>query len=226
MIRKLLFVCVFFLFATDARAQTVTDERAWFTLTMQEPGNAGSPWRWTVETYFRSRNGVDEMDSMGLRPTLTYAVTPHWSVGGGYAYVPLFSTTGGTLLENRGFGQISWSKTVAGGTLALRSRIEARFVESNSGAAGRFRQQVRITHAFRKGSRLSWSAYDEILVHTNSTTRAARGLDSNRLYGGVQIAMPLSLRVDMGYLNQFIAGQNGAPDRMNHILSSGLTASF
>jgi hypothetical protein len=226
MIRKLLFVCVLFFVATDARAQTVTDERVWFTLTMQEPGNTGSPWRWTIETYFRSRNGVDEMDSMGIRPTLIYAVTPHFSVGGGYAYVPMFALTGRTFMENRVYGQVGWSTAVAGGTFALRTRMEIRFVESNSGPGGRFRQQARYTRAFRKGSRLSWSAYDELFVHTNNTTRAARGVDSNRMYGGVQIAMPLALRVELGYINQFSPGHRGLPDRMYHILSSGLTASF
>lgn len=226
MIRTLLFVSVLLLFTTDARAQTVTDERVWFTLTMQEPGNAGSPWRWTIETYFRSRNGVDEIDSMALRPTLIYAVRPHFSVGGGYAYVPFFATTGLTFMEHRVYGQIGWTTAIAGGTLALRTRIETRFVEANSGPQGRFRQQVRFTHRFRKGSRFSWSAYDELFVHTNSTTRAARGVDSNRMYGGVQIAMPLSLSVDLGYLNQFSPGHRGQSDRMYHILSTGLTASF
>jgi hypothetical protein len=226
MIRKLLFVCTVLLCAADASAQTVTDERVWFTMTFQEPGNAGSPWRWTFETYFRGRDGVDELDSMGLRPTLIYAVTPHSAVGGGYAFVPLFPVSGGTLIENRVYGQFGWSIAAAGGTLALRTRMEVRFVESNSGPAGRFRQQVRFTHAFRKGSRLSWSAYDEIFVHTNSTTRAARGIDSNRIFGGVAMALPHELKVDLGYINQFSPGHRGAPDRMYHILSSALTKSF
>jgi hypothetical protein len=226
MIRKLLFVCTFLLWATDARAQTVTDERAWFTLILQEPGNAGSPWRWSFETYFRSRDGVDDLDSMGLRPTLIYAVTSHSSVGGGYVLAPSFPLTGGTLIENRVYAHYGWSAATAGGTLALRTRVEVRFLESNNGTAGRLRQQVRFTHPFRKGSRVSWSAYDEVLVATNNTLRTARGLDSNRLYGGLAIAMPHSLRVDLGYLNQFIPGHRGALDRMNHILSSTLTVSF
>jgi len=227
MIRKSLFVCtLLFLFATDARAQTLTDERVWFTLTLQEPGNPGSRWRWNFETYFRSREGVDELDSMGLRPTLIYAVTPHSSVGGGYTLVPSFPVTGGTLIEHRVYGQYGWSAAAAGGTLALRTRMEARFLENNSGTAGRLRQQVRFTHAFRKGSRVSWSAYDEVLIAMNDTARTPRGLDSNRLYGGVAIAMPHALRIDLGYLNQFLPGHRSALDRMNHILSSTLTVSF
>jgi len=226
MIRKLLFVCTFLLWATDARAQTMTDERVWFTLTLQEPGNAGSPWRWNFETYFRSREGVDELDSMGLRPTLIYAVTPHFSVSAGYAFVPLFPVTGPTLIENRPNGQVGWTTAAAGGTLSLRTRMEVRFVESNSGPAGRFRQQVRFTRVFRKGSRMSWSAYDELLVHTNGTMRAARGVDSNRAYGGVAIAMPHATRVELGYINQFSPGHRGSPDRMYHILSSALAVSF
>jgi len=204
----------------------MTDERVWFTVTLQEPGNAGSPWRWNFETYFRSREGVDELDSMGLRPTLIYAVTPHVSVGGGYAFVPLFPVTGPNLIENRPYGQFGWTTAVAGGTLSTRTRMEVRFVESNSGPAGRFRQQVRFTHVFRKGSRMSWSAYDELFVHTNSTTRAARGVDSNRAYGGLAVALPHGLRIESGYLNQFSPGHRGLPDRMYHILSSTLTVSF
>jgi len=226
MIRKLSCVCFFLLWATDAGAQTLTDERVWFTLTLQEPGNAGSPWRWNFETYFRSREGVDELDSMGLRPTLIYAITPHWSVGGGYAFVPLFPVIGPSLIEHRPYGQVGWTTAVAGGTFSFRTRMEVRFVESNSGPAGRFRQQVRFTHPFRKGSRLSWGGYDEILVHTNSTTRAARGVDSNRFFGGVAVAMPHALRIESGYLNQFSPGHRGLPDRRYHILSSTLTVSF
>jgi hypothetical protein len=226
MIRKVLFVCSLLLLATDARAQTVTDERVWFTLTLQEPGNAGSPWRWTFETYFRGRNGIDELDSMGVRPTLIYAVTPHSSVGGGYALVPSFPVTGGTLIENRVYGQYAWSTAAAGGTLAFRTRMEARFLENNNGTAGRFRQQVRFTHPFRKGSRSSWSVYDEVFVHTADTTRTPRGVDSNRFYGGVAIAMPHALRVELGYINQFSPGHRGAPDRLYHILSSALAVSF
>ena len=227
MIRKLLFVCTLLcLFATDARAQTVTDERVWFTLTLQEPGNAGSPWRWTFESYFRSREGVDELDSMGFRPTVIYALNPHWSVGGGYAFVPQFPVTGGTLIDNRLYGQVGWTAAVGGGTLSLRTRMEVRFVESNSGAAGRFRQQARFTHPFRKGSRFSWGGYDELFVYTNGTTLAARGVDSNRIYAGLAMAMPHSTRLEAGYLNQFSPGHRGARDRMYHILSSTLTVSF
>jgi hypothetical protein len=163
---------------------------------------------------------------MGLRPTLIYAVTPHFSVGGGYAFVPLYAVTGGTFIENRFYGQVGWTTAAAGGTLAFRTRMETRFVESNSGPAGRFRQQVRYTHVFRKGSRMSWSAYDELFVHTNTTTRAARGVDSNRIYGGVAIAMPHALRAELGYLHQFSPGHRGSPDRRYHILSSALTVSF
>jgi hypothetical protein len=226
MIRKLMFVCTFLLLATNASAQTVTDERVWFTLILQEPGNAGSPWRWSFETYFRSRDGVDQLDSMGLRPTLIYAVTPHSSVGGGYTWVPSFPVLGGTLIEHRVYGYYGWNTSAAGGTLTLRTRMEVRFLEGNNGTAGRLRQQVRFTHPFQKGSRVSWSAYDEVLIGTNNTLRTPRGLDSNRVYGGVAIAIPHSLRVDLGYLNQFIPGHRGALDRMNHILSSTLTVSF
>jgi len=53
-----------------AAQDTITDERVWFTLNLQERGSPDSPWRWTFETILRSRDGVDDLDTMSLRPTV------------------------------------------------------------------------------------------------------------------------------------------------------------
>ena len=214
------------LWATNARAQTVTDDRVWFTTILQEPGNAGSPWRWSLEVINRSREGVSELDTFGLRFAPMFALNSHSSVGGGYAFVPNFPVTGGTTLEQRVFGQYIWTGAAGGGTLTLRSRVESRFIENNSGPLGRFRQQVRFSHVVRQGSRLSWLAYDEFHVHLNNTSRSARGVDQNRAFGGVSVAADTQVRIEAGYLNQFSPGHRGAPDKMNHILSGVLAISF
>jgi hypothetical protein len=226
MIRRVLLCGVVVFWSVEARAQTVTDERVWFGVTVQEAASSETPWRWTVETVGRSRDGVSDLDTFLVRPSLMYALTAHASLGGGYAFAPNFPATGGTIVEQRIFGQFIWTGTAAGGTLSMRTRMESRFIEGNSGPLGRLRQQVRFIHVVKQGSRVSVVAYDEFAVHVNSTTRSPRGVDQNRAFGGVSLAATRSLRVEGGYLNQFLPGHRGAPDRMNHILSSTVVVSF
>ena len=90
MIRILVLSCVSLAPVSTAYAQTVTDERAWFVLSLQEPGSPDSPWRWSVETVFRSREGVSALDTFLLRPVVTYALNAHSSVGAGYGFAPSF----------------------------------------------------------------------------------------------------------------------------------------
>jgi hypothetical protein len=226
-VRRPLLVLGLLVWAADAQAQTVTDERVWFNTTFQARGPApDSPWRWAFEAYARSREGINELELAGIRPTVMYALGAHSSIGGGFAYVTSFPSGGGTLIEHRYFGHFGWTSAAAGGTLTLRTRVEARMLEGNSGAQGRVREQVRYSRPIRVGSRVSWVTYDELLVHLNNTSRNARGIDQNRLFGGVGFAATPALRIDAGYVNQYYPGHRGAPDRMNHVLSGTLVVSF
>lgn len=220
-------VCLFAV-ANRAEAQidTVTDERVWFTFSLQGPiGADSSPWRLTVESFFRSRDGVNELDSAAVRPILSYNIDKHSSVGGGYALGPMFPITGGTTIENRFFEQYVWTQPLAGGSLSARTRFEQRFIEGNSGVDHRFREYVRYTHPIHTGSKTYIAGYDELFVHMNDTTRSRSGVDQNRAFAGAGRALNAHVRVEMGYLNQFLPGHI-VPDRMNHVLSGTLQISY
>ena len=225
----ILLSCVFVV-AVDAAAQTadptVQDERLWFVGIVQDRVKKDSQWRWQVENILRSREGVSELDVYGLRPSIHYALTSRSSVAGGYgiAIQPIVGG-GGNTIEHRTFQQYAWSGAVGGGTLALRSRIEQRFIENNSGLQNRFRQQVRFSHVIRKGSRFSAIGYDELFVHLNTTTRYVKGIDQNRIFGGLGFALNPKTRIEGGYLNQFSPG-HGKSAKMNHVLSTSLVVSL
>ena len=219
-----------FVVAVDAAAQTATptvyDGRLWFVGTVQDRVKKDSRWRWQVENILRSREGVSELDTYGLRPSVNYALTSRSSVGGGYGFAiqPIVGG-GGNTIEHRWFQQYGWSGAVGGGTLASRSRIEQRFIEDNSGLQNRFRQQVRYGHVIRKGSRISAIGYDELFVHLNKTTRYARGIDQNRIFGGLGYALNPKTRIEGGYLNQFSPG-HGKSAKMNHVFSTSFVISL
>jgi hypothetical protein len=224
--RTALLACCLLVCAVDAAAQTVTDERVWLAATFSERGSATDPWRWSFDSYLRTREGVSEVDVVALRAMLTRVISPRSSIGGGYQIAPSFPAAGGTAVEQRVFGQYVWTAPAAGGTLSIRTRLEARFIEDNSGTAARLRQQIRFSRALRRGSRVAGLVYDEIFFHLNDTARAARGVDQNRAFGGLAVTISPSARVEAGYVSQWYPGHRGAPDRMNHVLSSALAFSF
>ena len=211
--------------ATRAGAQTVTDERIWFNLTLQDQGDAASPWHWSIEFIVRSRDVVEALDSAAVRPAISYNLTPRSTVGGGYLIGRTDPAVGRTLTEHRFFGQYAWRSPAAGGTVALRTRLEERVIVDDSSPVARLRQQVRYSRPISSGSKLAWVAYEELFVNLNGSNRYRRGVDHNRVYAGLSGALSSGLRVDFGYLNQFIPGR-AAPDRMNHILSGTLVVSF
>lgn len=210
--------------ASSVTAQTITDERVWFNLTLQSRSDAATPWRWSVEAILRSRDGVSTLDTAALRPLLSYNVTPHSSAGGGYVYVE-YSPASIGLVEHRVFEQYVWTRGAGGGTLTIRERLEERFVDGNSGVAARLRQAVRFSRPIKRGSRISVVGNDEFLLHLNTTTLTQRGMDQNRAFVGISDTLNRSTRFEAGYLNQFVHG-HVVPDRMNHVLSGALILSF
>ena len=209
-----------------AGAQTVTDERVWFVLTLQEQGSESSPWRWSGDLILRGRDGASDLDTFSVRPTILYALTGQSTVGGGYVFAATYPASGGTTIEHRAFGQYVWAGRPGGTSVSYRARLEARFIEDNSAPAARVRNQLRVSRPIRAGSRLSLVASDELFLHLNNTTRTARGIDQNRAFAGVAIGVGSGGRLEAGYLNQFSPGHRGAANRNNHILSTALNWSF
>ena len=210
--------------AISATAQTVTDERVWWNVTVQEKAGTKSPWRWYFELQGRTRDGVDALDQLLVRPAVGYDLTNRSSLWAGYGYTPGFPASGGTLTENRAWQQYLWNGSFAAGQVAWRSRLEERSIEGNDTLALRFRQQVRFTRTLKPG-RVTAILWDEVFVHLNSTPRTAGGFDQNRVFGGIGVTINPSARVEAGYMNQFINPLSG-PNRSHHILSGVLNLTF
>ena len=156
---------------------------------------------------------------------LIYTASTRTSVGGGYALVSNYRVSGGVTTEHRVFGVVTWAAPTAGGTLSMRVRFEDRMIESNSGMVWRLRPQARFSHPIRPGSRVALVGSDELSLHLNTTTRYPRGIDQNRGFAGVSTTWSPHLRTEVGYLNQFLPG-HGAASRMNHIVSTTVSATF
>jgi hypothetical protein len=203
-----------------AGAQTVTDQRVWLGFVAQGRARTASRWRWSVDTQLRTREGVSEVDLIVVRPYVGRDLTSRSSVWGGYVHSATFLDGGGFQHENRIFQQFSWVARPASATVTLRTRVEQRFIEGNSGMLLRLREQIRVTRAIGD-SKFTVVAWDEIGVHTNSTSRTARGFDQNRFFAGLAHPLSASTRLEAGYLNQYQRTRAG--NRNNHVLYAGVT---
>jgi hypothetical protein len=210
---------------SPAAAQVITDGRLWTNLGVQERQGTDSPWRWAGEFVLRTRDGVDELDVVVGRGMLGYDLTVRSSAWTGFAVVPSFPATGGTLIEKRLFEQYLWSGHGLGGSLAFRTRLEQRWAEGNSGLAWRVRQQMRYVRPISPGSHYSLVATEEIIAHVNDTTRYDRGFDQNRVFGGISRTVNAKVRFEAGYLNHYQHSLAG-PNRLNHILSVTTAMTF
>lgn len=145
----------------QAGAQTITDGRLWWNVTIQERAQTESPWRWYVELQGRHRDGVSDIDQLLARPAVGYDLTTRSSVWAGYGYTPSYlanstALTGDVLTENRAWQQYLWVGPALGSTLQWRSRLEERAVEGNDRVAWRFRQFWRLTRPLTGATTSCW----------------------------------------------------------------------
>lgn len=205
--------------------ETVTDERVWFVLVMQTRADRPGPWRYSVENIIRTRDGINAIDVLGVRPIVNYVIDKHSTVGGGFGMV-MYTPATTSLIEQRLFQQYIFTTKLWRGTFTVRERLEERFIEGNSGMAARLRQQFRYSMPIRTGSKFSIVGYDELFLHLNDTTATDQGVDQNRIFGGIGQTINASMRYEVGYLNQYAPAHGAVAPRMNHVLSGSFAFSF
>lgn len=204
--------------------QTVSDHRAWFDVSAQRLPRAGSRWQAGLEAIARRRDGLRTRDVFGVRASLLRRLSARSTLGGGYLYARLFAAPGVVVVEHRVYAQFATSLATAAGTVGLRTRAEARFIDGNGGEVTRLRQQVRFTHPWRPGSRVALTGYEELLVHVNGGARSPRGVDQNRLFGGVSLALTAG-RLEVGYVHDILPG-HGHATKVRHVLSMVVVVPF
>jgi hypothetical protein len=205
------------LFATlPAHAQR-TDEQLWLQASGIVPLGTGQTA--TVESIARfgeRAHGLAHTEIGGL-----YA----WQVGGievaiGYRHVEDFD--GDRVLPNE--ERLRQHVIIPlGAGFATRVRLEQRFNSSGPEIGHRVRGQLRFNTQLTRGG-LGLFATHETFLNLNSTAWGQRG-GIERVRANIGLGTPVGrqLRAEIGYLNQYRFGRNGARDQMDHAITIGLT---
>jgi hypothetical protein len=209
--------------ASVLTSPALADEQVWAAVSVQAPVAKDSRILVSLDGHTRFRAGGKDLDNTMLRPGIGWRVNPKLDLLVGYA-VTETQMAGPNRKEERLWQQAGYTLADGpAGRLTGRTRLEQRFREGGNDTGGRLRQMVRFTHPIA-GSPFSLVASDELFIALNDTDWGQKaGIDQNRAFLGGGWQASKVLRVELGYLNQYIRVANG-PDRTNHNLS--LTTAF
>lgn len=223
-VTRMLFV-MFLLLSTHARADTEEDGRFWLNINAIGKLPADD-WGWYAELQPRWRDEGSHLDQVLIRPAVFYAVNDKTSVWLGYAHVTTHPAGKKSFEENRVWQQLLHNFEPLGPvSIQSRTRLEQRFIQNSDETGHKIRQMVRLTMPSAISPKLRWVAYDEYFINLNDTDYGARrGFDQNRFFLGANWSFSPEVKMELGYLNQYVNGKN--TDLSNHTLSTTFNLSF
>lgn len=213
---SVLFAALALAVAQPARALT-HDGQQWTMLAVQGP--TSSNLRVYVEVQPRFGTDFSRLDKVLLRPALGYAPEGEWSFWAGYAWQPIFTPT--FLNEQRLWQQAMHEWRVAEGlTLWNRTRLEERFIQDVPQTAVRLRHQLRgLARLGGESSPWHFVWQEEVFYNVTGTDGGPRGgFDQNRTFVGIHREMTPQVRLEAGYLNNFIHTPGPRDEGMNHVM--------
>ena len=219
------FIAVLFaLTASAARAETDDDNRIWLNLNAQGKLPVGA-LNWYAELQPRWRENGRDFDQLLFRPAVFYEVSERASLWVGYANAQTRTTRSGTAEEHRIWQQFSCTFKLGSATLQSRTRLEQRALDTGDDIGHRIRQMFRVTLPLEKSPKFSLVGSNEVFINLNDTDWGARsGFDQNRLFLGAGYSLTSNLRLEAGYLNQYV--DTATINRRNHVLSTTLSFRF
>lgn len=209
----------------SAHAETIEDGRVWLNVNMIGRLPAEN-WRWYAELQPRWREEGETFDQVLIRPAVLYDFNKQTSAWLGYANVITDPAGRKSFEEHRIWQQILHNFSPIGEIkIQSRTRLEQRFIENSHKTGHKIRQILRVTAPSGISPRLLLVAYDEYFLNLNDTDYGAeRGFDQNRAFVGVNWALDNQMKLEVGYLNQYVNGKR--TDAMNHVLSGTLFVTF
>jgi hypothetical protein len=207
-------VLVFLGSAAWARASLEEHAQAWGQLIVQ--GKLVEPIRSYLEIQPRYSLTTGGLDRLLLRPALQTEIAPGLTAWLGYVAVGAFGPS--TTWEHRPWQQLQHEhRSESGAVLINRTRLEERLLPGTETVGLRLRHLVRGLIPW--GASPDWSLVlsNEIFVNFNAVGAVAKGgLDQNRAFLGVHHKISDSLRLEGGYLNNWVVRPSPWPERVNH----------
>jgi uncharacterized protein DUF2490 len=221
---------LFLLLPAIVFADTETKSSLWtmslnqFQFTEQYRGFLDIQPRFTVDDVPGGDNG--SIDTVLIRGALGYQFNPNIGIYQGYAIIPTYDPD---RVEHRSFQELLVKQSlISDSVLVHRLRFEQRFIEGVDDTSLRFRYFARFTYPLNGiHDNLSLAINEEVFIHLNDTdVGPLSGFNQNRLFIGLNYRVSKSYAFEVGYQNQYVAGQRSADDVVNHVAFIGMQSNF
>jgi hypothetical protein len=194
-----------------------SDAQAWSMIVVQ--GKISDSFRGYLEIQPRWSSDAESFDKFIVRPAAVYTLNDELTLWVGYAGIQSFVPSGSW--EHRTWQQIQHDKNFGGFILINRTRFEQRFLPGAADTSHRFRHMVRGLLPVNDDKTWAVVFSDEVFVNLNDAdvgggSTIGAGFDQNRAFVGLNHALNSQLRIEFGYLNNFINRPAGQADRLNH----------
>jgi len=200
------------------------DLRLWQSVIAE--GYINQDLRWYAEIQGRWKDDINHFDQALFRPAINYALSDKSTLWLGYSYVDT-KTANGHTYEDRWWQQFQYVSKHNDVTWLSRTRLEQRNLDYGDSTSNRVRQQLRASWPINGADNFSYLVWDEFFWNMNDTRWAGdSGFNQNRLFTGIMWKYSNKSRLEIGYLNQYINGNNGKPDQLNHTISSTFFIGF
>ena len=176
-----------------------------------------SKWNIHNEVQYRNYNAISDLEQLLLRTGIGYNITEKNNILLGYGYILSENYVGNTddkssINEHRVFQQYTTKQNIGKLKLSHRYRFEQRFVEEDFKLRFRYFLSLNIPLKNNESGESPFylSAYNEIFLNSKSSI-----FDRNRVYGGLGYNVNKSVRIELGYMNQFF--ETNSRDQLNLI---------
>lgn len=172
-----------------------------------------SKWNLHHEVQYRNYNAIGDLEQLLLRTGLGYNLTESTNLLMGYGYIQSENYAGDTddkvqINEHRIYQQLITKQKHKGFSVQHRYRFEQRFIEDDFKLRFRYFLGLNMQLSKKDTNKFYLSAYNEIFLNTESSI-----FDRNRLYGGMGYKINDTIRVEIGYMNQFF--ETDGRDQLN-----------
>ena len=201
--------------AMPARAQQ-QDEQLWLQVNTNVP--LAKRVRVTLEQIARFSDRQDGLYQTEFGGLLGFRANKHLEFGFGYRWV-------GAHNGNNGADEDRLRQQVVGtfGPVTTRFRVDERFNPRGGEVGFRIRPLVRYNHKVGTKGVALFVSHESFFLPNSTSWGQRSGYERMRNIVGVTLPIGRSATTDIGYLNQYRFGRDGARAQMDHALTVQLT---
>jgi len=163
-------------------------------------------FNWHHEVQYRNYNAIGDMEQLLLRTGLGYNLTPsNNNILLGYGFIQSENYISGQdekigVTEHRVYQQFITKQKAGRVSLQHRYRLEERWVQEDFKMRFRYflSLNVPLNKSQLKDKTIYLSAYNELFINNQETY-----FDRNRLYSGIGYKLNSTLKMELGYMNQY-----------------------